>query len=228
MAQHRQVVYNLATWSPHQRGELVALLTGRGISHDWRTATTLVVADLVESEVDVMVSAVHPTAAFVLDDDGTKRFPEPHGGAGPPAPLLLRGWAFLIDAMLMLVFWWFAMGSSLDGSTEPTAGRVVGAAVLALYFIGFVAVAGQTPGKMAVKLHIVVDSDGAVPGVWRAAVRFAVPNLVWVVGLSLGFSGPADQVWQALVYGTALLGPRRRGLHDLAAGTIVVRNRPSA
>ena len=226
MAAHRQVTYNLASWSPNQRGELVALLTGRGISHDWRTATTLVVADLVESEVDGMIEVVHGADDLVLDEDGTKRVPEPHGTLLPAAPLVLRAWAFLADAVLTSVAWWLALGPAVDGSTLTAGGPAVGAAILACYFVGFVALFGRTPGKMALKLEIIVLETGERPGPLRAAVRFVVPNAAWVARLVLGLTGAVDALWQAGVYGAVLANPRRRGLHDLVAGTVVVRRRP--
>ena len=226
LAQHRQVIYNLATWSPNERGELVAMLAGRGISHDWRTATTLVVADLVESEVDGLIGTVHGDGPLLVDEDGTKRTPSPNDDLGPSAPLLLRGAAFLIDSVLMAVAWWAALVSSIDGSSHPFIGRAVGTTILGFYFIGFVTLYGRTPGKMAVRLKIVDVETGAAPGPLRASVRFLVPNAFWVLSLSLGLSGPADTVWQVVVYGVILLSPRRRGLHDMVAGTLVVLDRP--
>ncbi len=202
------------------------MLTGRGISHDWRSATTLVVADLVEQEVDVMIGAVNGEAAFVVEPDGSKRLPDPDGDIGPPASLVLRAIAFLIDTVLMSIAWWFALGATLNGADVATGGRVIGLAILAAYFVGFVSVYGQTPGKMAVRLRIVMVDSGERPPPLRAFIRFIVPNLVWVATLVLGLSGPFDQVWQAIVYGVALLRPTRRGLHDLAAGTMVVGSRP--
>ena len=226
MAQHRQVIYNLATWSANERGELVAMLAGRGISHDWRTATTLVVADLVETEVDGLIGTVHGDGPLLVDEDGSKRTPRPNDDLGPAAPLVLRAWAFLLDAIVMSLAWWVALVSSIDGSSQDLVGRAIGAAILAFYFIGFVSVYGRTPGKMAMHLRIVDIETGAPPGALRAATRFLVPNAVWVISLGLGLSGPADQVWQAVVYGVVLTNPRHRGLHDMAAGTLVVLARP--
>ena len=186
MAQHLQVVYNLTALSANQRGELVAMLSGRGISHDWRTATTLVVADLVESEVDVMIGAIGGPGDLVVDDEGTKR--PPSAGIGSPAPWLLRGWAFGLDAVLMSIAWWVALGAPGVGASPATGSRAVGAAILALYFVGFVSLGGHTPGKMAVRIRIVDTDTGQPPGPLHAAIRLVVPNLLWMVGLVRGGS----------------------------------------
>jgi uncharacterized RDD family membrane protein YckC len=56
---------------------------------------------------------------------------------------------------------------------------------------------------------VVTDEDGGPIGVWRASVRY-VAKVVATLPLGLGLAG-------------ALMSERRRGLHDLAAGTLVLR-----
>ena len=94
--------------------------------------------------------------------------------------------------------------------------------VLALFLFGAVytivptALWGQTPGKIAMGTRVVVDEDGTLPGWWRSAVRWAVAGF----GGRLPYVGPAVSL---AVMATVALDRRRRGLHDRAAGTVVVR-----
>lgn len=86
----------------------------------------------------------------------------------------------------------------------------------AIYTIVPTAVWGQTLGKIAVGTRVVVEADGTLPGWRRSAVRWALPGLAGrlpVVGLFVSLAIMVSLVWD----------PRRRGLHDRAAGTIVVR-----
>jgi uncharacterized RDD family membrane protein YckC len=86
----------------------------------------------------------------------------------------------------------------------------------ALYTIVPTALWGQTLGKIAVGTRVVAESDGSLPGWRRAAIRWALPGVVGrlpYVGLCISLAVMASLVWD----------PRRRGLHDRAAGTIVVR-----
>ncbi len=86
----------------------------------------------------------------------------------------------------------------------------------AVYTIVPTAVWGQTLGKIAVGTRVVTEADGSLPGWRRATVRWAVPG---VVG-SLPYVG----LWVSLaVMASLVFDPRRRGLHDRVAGTIVVR-----
>ena len=86
----------------------------------------------------------------------------------------------------------------------------------AIYTIVPTAVWGQTPGKIAVGTRVVVEEDGSLPGWRRAALRWALPGIVGrlpYVGLWVSLAVMASLVWD----------PRRRGLHDRLAGTIVIR-----
>ena len=86
----------------------------------------------------------------------------------------------------------------------------------AVYTVGPTALWGQTLGKIAVGTRVVAESDGSLPGWRRAAVRWALPGVLGrlpYVGIWVSLAIMASLVWD----------PRRRGLHDRAAGTIVVR-----
>jgi uncharacterized RDD family membrane protein YckC len=86
----------------------------------------------------------------------------------------------------------------------------------AVYTIVPTALWGQTAGKLAVGTRVVVEADGSLPGWRRSVVR-------WFVSEGVG-RVPYLGIWISLVViGSIVLDPRRRGLHDKAAGTIVLR-----
>ena len=86
----------------------------------------------------------------------------------------------------------------------------------AIYTIVPTAVWGQTLGKIAVGTRVVTEEDGSLPGWRRAALRWALPG----VAGRLPFVG----LWVSLaIMASLVIDPRRRGLHDRFAGTIVVR-----
>jgi uncharacterized RDD family membrane protein YckC len=96
---------------------------------------------------------------------------------------------------------------------------VLGLAMVAVAF-GYetvlVALTGRTVGKVATGTRVVRSDDGEAVGWFAAAQRSVVPlafSSVPTLGLLLG----------GLVYAWAFVDPRRQGLHDKAAGTLVVR-----
>ncbi|MFM8846500.1 MAG: RDD family protein [Actinomycetota bacterium] len=84
------------------------------------------------------------------------------------------------------------------------------------YSTAFVAISGATPGKRIMKLRVVNRDDGSPVNWTYAAVRALVPTVAGVVPV-IGFA------LNIAVYVRAFFHPYRQGLHDAAAGTIVVR-----
>ena len=86
----------------------------------------------------------------------------------------------------------------------------------ALYTVAPTALWGQTLGKVAVGTRVVAEADGSRPGWRRSSIRWGLVGLVGRV--------PYVGIFVSLVVTASLvLDVRRRGLHDKAAGTIVVR-----
>ena len=81
-----------------------------------------------------------------------------------------------------------------------------------LYFWLFTSFRGQTPGKMIVGIRV-VNADGNVPGLGYAALREVLGKCVSTLVILVGF------FWITWNY-------RKRALHDLIAGTFVVRVPP--
>jgi len=136
----------------------------------------------------------------------------------PYAGLVTRTVALAMDAVALTVG--FAVASSVVGlilslftAVEVTSpGAVVGVAggwtlVVVSYFVLFWTLTGATPGMRLMRMQV-VDGRGVPPGLGRSALR--------VVGAVLAaipfFAG----------YLLVLVDDRRRGLHDMIAGTVVV------
>ncbi len=80
-----------------------------------------------------------------------------------------------------------------------------------LYYWLFTGLNGQTPGKMLIGIKV-VDEQGNVPGLGRAALREIVGKTVSTIPFFLGF------LWIGL-------DRRKQGWHDKLARTSVVRSR---
>lgn len=123
-------------------------------------------------------------------------------------------------------------GAVVDGAVLQVAGLLLagldGAVAAALstalylvYTVALVAARGQTLGKLAVGTMVVDGTTGRLPTLWQAATRGVVPMAGVLIDVALGIAA-VGVFWVVAVYGTILLDERRRGLHDKAAGTVVV------
>lgn len=136
--------------------------------------------------------------------------------------------AYLLDGLIVGVFVTvasilaaFVLASGLSGTRQnPTVSpAATGGFVLILllillvataYFPWFWARGGSTPGMRRFRLRIVRDRDGGPIGGGTAILRFVG---MWV-----------SSVVVYLGYAWILIDPRRRGWHDLIAGTVVVKD----
>jgi uncharacterized RDD family membrane protein YckC len=124
-------------------------------------------------------------------------------------------WTILVMVALVIVS---ALGIDLgdrDALRLPTSARLVQGLVGAAYYIGFTVSRGQTPGKMLIGTRVVMERTSRIPGFGPSALRWAVPGVfVFLPGVS---------IISAVIYGWLLFDTLRRGLHDKAAKTVVVR-----
>jgi uncharacterized RDD family membrane protein YckC len=139
--------------------------------------------------------------------------------AVPYAGFVSRGVAFAVD--LVVVTGIFVIGSALAGLASSLVGGFrpqwlavalagVAAALLEIvYFAGFWALAGQTPGMRLMRLKVVGPSGGP-PRFGRALVRL-IGTWLAIVPLGLGLL-------------PVLVDDRRRALQDFIASTTVVRD----
>lgn len=79
------------------------------------------------------------------------------------------------------------------------------------YGVLFIGLKGQTPGKMAMGIQV-VNQQGQIPGIGRAALREIIGKLVSGVAVGLGYAWIG---WDR----------QKRGWHDHIGGTFVVRKR---
>ena len=138
------------------------------------------------------------------------------------APFSLRCGAILIDYIILVAIIALSTvvsrllggGARAAGSSSETAGIVL-ALVAALLDLGILpGLTGLTVGKWATGLRI-RRSDGAAIGVGRAFLRHFVGYPISFLTFGIGFLAAA-------------FNQRRRGLHDLIADTVVVRDGPAA
>ncbi|MEY2443842.1 MAG: hypothetical protein QOC57_2469 [Ilumatobacteraceae bacterium] len=86
-----------------------------------------------------------------------------------------------------------------------------------IYQTVMVALFGRTVGKMALGTRVVRLVDGGRPGWSEATMRALLP-------LALGAIPRVGVFLGVMVYSLAMWNPLRQGLHDRAAGTLVVRH----
>jgi uncharacterized RDD family membrane protein YckC len=133
----------------------------------------------------------------------------------------LRCGAILIDYVLLTAIVAFStLISRMQGGGARSAGNltetigIILAIVLAVLNLGVLpGLTGLTAGKWAAGLRI-LRADGREIGIGRAFLRHFVGYPVSFITLGIGFL-------------VAALSQRGRGLHDVIAGTIVVREGPA-
>lgn len=134
------------------------------------------------------------------------------------APFSLRCGAFLIDYILLagivafstLIARFFGGGARLAGGTVETMGFMIAAGFTVLNFVLLTAWRGQTVGKWATGLRI-EQMDGRDLSVLRALLRHIIGYPLSFLTLGIGFL-------------IAAFSTRGLTLHDLIAGTVVVRD----
>lgn len=151
--------------------------------------------------------------------------PPPPPASEPSADRLAsigqRALAQLIDSVIIGIPLFFVSTSISGDLTEADSGQLLLVTVMwlgvsLLYNTAMIATYGATIGKRIMKLMVVNRVDGSAVSWTYAAVRALIPTvagLVPVVGLAANLA----------VYVRAFFHPLRQGLHDAAAGTVVVR-----
>lgn len=132
-------------------------------------------------------------------------------------PFALRCGAFLIDYILIISLvvlgTLFARmlggGARTAGTSAETAAIALAIVVALLNFVVLPGLSGLTLGKWAAGLRIKRVDDGN-PGIGRALLRHFIGYPLSLLTFGLGFLLAAVNV-------------RGRGLHDMIAGTVVVR-----
>lgn len=167
------------------------------------------------------------------------------GLSGQPAGMVPRTAATVIDALIVGVAWFVAIWLFLElltitGAFDPTtfqssaigdmtltsqqyglaifAGGILVALRGAYLVYGWTAL-GRTPGQELAGLAVTDAATGGRLSLRRSAVRWFVSELPGVgLLLSIGIL-----VWYGAIALTTARSPSRRGLHDVAAGSMIVR-----
>ena len=182
-----------------------------------------------------------PTAATPTPTSSSVPWQAPPAEPGPAPGVEFGGFAerllaYILDGIILaivvggLVLIGFVIaGINTDFRIDPTTGEIIpgsvefdstawlvfGLLVLVatvigiLYFPWFWARGGQTPGMRPFRLSVVRDSDGSPIG-WGTALLRVLGFWVSSAVFYLGF------IW-------ILIDKRRRGWHDLIAGTVVIK-----
>ena len=111
----------------------------------------------------------------------------------------------------------FVVGWLVERATPPEdpghgiayVAMAAGMVVAALYEVVLTGLVGQTLGKRLLHVRVVSQADGRPPGIARSLIRFLVLWSVWMLTVAALLMIYTDR-------------ERRRGLHDLAAGTAVI------
>ncbi|MEQ8767115.1 MAG: RDD family protein [Planctomycetota bacterium] len=172
-----------------------------------------------------------------------------------PAPLLSRGFAYLLDCTIAFAVFavvqlfallplresigitdaWFHSGWNTELYTLLTISLPVW-----MYFALFESWRGATPGKRLSRIRVLDVWSGEGIGFGRALLRTLVKLLPWELahlgnnlpepmwyaedpGLRVAFA--LSGLMLAVLIGSVLLSKSRRGLHDLAARSLVVSSK---
>jgi uncharacterized RDD family membrane protein YckC len=139
------------------------------------------------------------------------------------APIARRIGAFVLDQLIVAfpaVIVIVILGFTPNDSVTSRSVLIFNIALTSMAFVYqtiMVALLGRTVGKIALGTRVVRLVDGGRPTWSEAAMRALVPlafGAIPKVGVFLG----------VMVYSLAMWTPLRQGLHDKAAGTLVVRH----
>jgi uncharacterized RDD family membrane protein YckC len=139
------------------------------------------------------------------------------------APIIRRIGGLVIDQVLValpVVLVVVALGYTPNDTVTSKSLLVFNIALTSVAFVYetlMIVRVGRTVGKIALGTKVVRLVDGGRPDWSEAAMRALVP-------LSLGAIPRVGVFLGVFVYSLAMWNPLRQGLHDKAAGTLVVRN----
>lgn len=167
--------------------------------------------------------------------DAPPRDPDelPAEGPGSIPTIWLRVAARLFDSVLVFVplvvlsLPYVRLTSSDPVLDQPDWLRVTTAAVPLLYEVVFLMWRGATPGKMLCGIAVCSYVGGGRCGAYQAGLRVFVPGMADVLSLAVAAGGVRSALGLVapIMYAASVYHPLRRGLHDRAAGTIVLRVR---
>jgi uncharacterized RDD family membrane protein YckC len=160
----------------------------------------------------------------ISDDAPRPRGPDDFPSAGPNslASIGQRAAARTIDTALIavpavLVLLPFVTVEGNKVTALPAWAILPFVVMMVLYEVALETWIGQTLGKLLLGVRVARLVNGKGPDVSQVTLRALVPASVLVL--------PFVSVLYPFVYLTAGFSPMRRGVHDHAGGTVVVRTR---
>ena len=150
----------------------------------------------------------------------------PDHASRPPPPLaspMRRLGGFALDSVLYVFILLLVLAASgtdfqaiADGEeVMPNSLLLIDLLIVGAYQVTMTALRGQTIGKMLVHTKVIDAESGSIPGWQSSFIRWGAPAALSTVPW-LGYIS-------VLMYAWLLWNPRRQGLHDKAARTLVVR-----
>jgi uncharacterized RDD family membrane protein YckC len=137
--------------------------------------------------------------------------PVPYAGVATRAVALAVDSVIVQGTLLVLAGMASLVAQLVGGVHLGTVGAAIAASawvvITATYFVAFWTVDGQTPGMRAMHLEVTTKGGHEPPNLGRSIIRAAGLALC-ILTLGLGFV-------------PVLFDDRRRGLHDMLAGTVV-------
>lgn len=121
---------------------------------------------------------------------------------------------FVVDlfVLVMLTSVSINLMEAFGGDMEA---RILLGLIALAYYVGFTMFDGRTPGKMMTRTRVVMALTSKTPGLGPSVMRWILPGLFLFL--------PGIPISLLVIYGWLLFDARRRGLHDKAARTVVVR-----
>jgi uncharacterized RDD family membrane protein YckC len=220
---HDVVEYDLGDWDHDQRAALALLLGGRAISHGWR-GPVLTVPKAREADTDELIDEIDEKAAGSLDIALPTEPAEDGEG-----PVIASAGRRLVGALCDGMILGFVTAPLQRGVFEGdlAMGRLTELFLTAVYVVIPTALWGRTAGKAIVGTSVVSADDLAIPSWRQATVRWMVPALSTLAVAVLPVPTVASVILllavEVVIYGGILRDARRRGLHDRAAGTLVLQ-----
>lgn len=128
----------------------------------------------------------------------------------------------------------FREGGEEEFNDALSRGGLVALVLSGIYYIVFTATTGQTAGKALLRIRVVEVALGlgANPSWSASALRFLIYALPGAVGVALSLNASTENVAPLFsIAGTVVIlwilwDKAARGLHDIVAGTLVVRKIP--
>ena len=159
----------------------------------------------------------------------TEKADLPSSGPGSLGSIWARIGAQLADRLIVLAPFIFFGGSALPDEAETARDiplwLLLGPSVIWIaYQTIMVANRGQTFGKMLTRIKIVRYADGELLTPAQSAIRVIVPTAPALIAVALPDGvGSGVALLEPLIYLSAVIDVLYRGLHDRAAGSIVLR-----